>query len=51
MTTMYNLKFKPYQPKPHPRQADITKAQPVSVKSMPGVGNGEERQHGYGRGA
>lgn len=44
-------KLKPYKPVPHPRLADILKAQPVRVKAMSGIGNGVEYKHGYGRGA
>ena len=30
--------YKPYVPKPHPREADITKAQPPMNKGIQGVG-------------
>lgn len=35
--------------KPHPRQKDIDAAQPP-MQTLKGIGNGKERQHGFGRG-
>lgn len=44
----YQPKFKEWRPKPHMRQADID-AQPRPI-TMGGIGNGQERQYGGGRG-
>lgn len=41
--------FRPMRPRAHPRLAEIDAAQPP-LYTPDGVGNGAERQHGYGRG-
>lgn len=51
LDTRTKKRQKEYKPRPHPREEDINRAQPHSIKSMGGVGNGQERKHGFGRGS
>lgn len=44
-----NTRRREWKPRPHHRQRDIDSAQPP-VKTLKGIGNGAERQHGHGRG-
>lgn len=44
-------KFKPLKMSKHPRMADIEAAQPPISLTMGGIGNGQERVHGFSRGA
>ena len=48
----YKREFKPMNTKAlrHPRIADINAAQPPLI-TPDGIGNGAERQHGFGRGS
>ncbi|ROT45021.1 hypothetical protein [Pusillimonas sp. NJUB218] len=49
MNTRIKARPKELKVKPHPRGQDINQAQPP-VKTMKGIGNGQERKHGFGRG-
>lgn len=44
-------KFKPLKTSSHPRMADINSSQPTMGVTMGGVGNGQERTHGFSRGS
>ena len=49
MDSRIKARPKEFKAKPHPREQDINQAQPP-VKTMKGIGNGQERKHGFGRG-